>query len=507
MSKSMSTTPRPPDSPLPSPSDSRAWAATPASWAMYASRGRWKYFAHLHKLNEKLLDLTTGKLRKLVVTFPPRWGKSELCSRYLPGWFMGVKHGARVIIASHTESLSAAWALKCRNDFAEFGQDLFGASVSSDLARQGEWSTTKGSSIYAVGVGGAVVGRGADLLVVDDPIAGMEEAESESGRVKLLDWLYSEALSRLQEHGVALLIGTRWRVNDIIGSVMESGGWEHLLLPALGEDGQSTAPGLFSTGELLTRKAQLPPHIWEGMYQGSPFVRGGGIFPMDRIGHLQERPVNPMVVRAWDLAASTHGDYTGGLLLGRIADGSYVVLDLERFRLPPGERDERIKATAVRDGRYVPVLFEQEPGSAGLVQFEALRKFLVGYRVMGERPVGSKEMRAGPVASIAWAGLLKVLDGQGWTKDFLGELEAFPSGAHDDSVDALTLGYNWLSQRTLYVPPPSGVHHRSRYTPEQLMLMGIHPGEFPEDSKPRSPMDAFRCPSPFPRRGGWRFGP
>src|SRR5688572_27886744 len=194
----------------------------PAAYAKLASRGQWRTAPHLEFICDHLVRLWRGEIKRLAISVPPRHGKSLLVSQYFPGWWLGTRPADNVILTSYQERLTRRWSRKVRDDLALWGPKIWGhgpharASVSSwDVWKGG---TRTGGSLDAVGTGGALTGKGAHLLVVDDPFKGKSEADSATIRENVWTWFQSEALTRLEAgNSAALLVFTRWHHDDLAG--------------------------------------------------------------------------------------------------------------------------------------------------------------------------------------------------------------------------------------------------------------------------------------------------
>lgn len=215
--------------------------SSPAEFAVRASGGRWQLAPHLALLNRFLLDLAAGAITRLLVTMPPRHGKSEFCSKFFPGWFLGTFPDYRVILASYEADFAAEWGGKVRDLMGEFGPAAFDLEVNPATTASARWDL-KGhfGGMKTAGVGGPITGKGADLLVIDDPIKNAEEAGSAVRREAIWDWYRSTARTRLEPGGRVLLIQTRWHADDLAGRILESAAesgepWVVLKVPALSD--------------------------------------------------------------------------------------------------------------------------------------------------------------------------------------------------------------------------------------------------------------------------------
>ncbi len=454
-----------------------AAGASPASLAIHYSRGTWRPLQHLMKLNEKLLDLATGKIRRLIVTCPPRAGKSELGSHWLPVYLTGTLPNFRTVVTSYEASLATSWALRARRTFAEIAPSLWSLGLDKERNRQNEWSATNGSSVFACGAGGPLTGRGADVAIVDDPHANAEEASSVTMRDKVHEWFAKVLLTRLQQGGRVLVLATRWNRDDLTGRLLQGPEkWEQLLIPALDERDYSYAEELFTTEQLRRTRAEVGSHVWQTMFQGDPVSKDAAFFRPENFPIVDAAPEKLLKVRGWDLAASSHGDYTCGALLGRWKD-RYIILDCVRGQWPPGHRDEKILEVVKRDGREVRQVFELQPSAAGLTEAEYMRQVFSGFRIEHVPARGPKLLRAQPVAGYSESKRISILRASSWNKNLLDELEAFPGGRHDDQIDALAHSFNALMKSGLNWDPErsSGQDWRARYASCNCGVMGGWP--------------------------------
>src|SRR5690348_3861723 len=235
-----------PPSPVSPPNSSHELQAlatgTPAGLAWVASDGRWQYAPHLRLLSDALWRVAAGHIRRLMVFMPPRHGKSELVSHYFPAWYLGTRPNRRVILTSYEADFAATWGRKVRDVLAEFGPTLYGVRVRDDSSAANRWDLAEHTGgMVTAGVGGPITGRGADVLIIDDPVKNADDALSATMRERVWEWWRSTAYTRLEPSGAAVLVMTRWHEDDLAGRLlgeMEQGGehWEVLRLPAIAEE-------------------------------------------------------------------------------------------------------------------------------------------------------------------------------------------------------------------------------------------------------------------------------
>jgi predicted phage terminase large subunit-like protein len=318
-----------------------------------------------------------------------------------------------------------------------------------------------GGEYLAVGVRGAMVGRRADLVIIDDPIKSNAEADSPVQRDRVWDWFRSDLTPRLKPKARIVLIMTRWHEDDLCGRLLnrqDSGEWRCLTIPALAEEQDllNRAPGdpLWPEQEdiraLLRRRTSVGERAWVSQYQQSPRPDSGTLFKvgcLEFVDALAPETLAP-VVRAWDLAATdatgrNDPDWTVGVKLTRNSSGRYIVIDVIRLRGGPREVEDSIVAAARTDGRGVTIGLPIDPGQAGKSQVAYLTSQLAGYHVSSSKETGAKATRATPIASQIAVGNVTLLRAN-WNHAFIEELRDFPFGRKDDQVDALSHAFEML---------------------------------------------------------------
>jgi predicted phage terminase large subunit-like protein len=437
---------------------------TPAGFAAWTSRGKWVLAPHLSLLNFKLLEVAAGRIKRLIVSMPPRHGKSELLSRHFPAWYLGTFPDRRIMLASYEADFAASWGRKSRELLQEFGQELFGIKVSDTSSSNARWDLANtGGGMASVGMGGALTGKGAHVLIIDDPVKGAEQAASAIEREAQWEWFNSTAATRLEPGGSIVVVMTRWHEDDLAGRLLRSAGegsgevWEELRLPALAEEndllgrneGDALWPERFTREELEKIRDARGAYWWSALYQQRPVPRGGQMFKRSWFEIVDELPVSGLsFVRYWDKAFTEGGGaYTAGVLMAKHSSGIYYIVDVVRGQWESGSRDEMILETARRDAEEfhrVKVWLEQEPGSTGRDSCAVLIKRLAGFIVEADKVTGSKEERADPLASQAQAGNIKIVRAS-WNAAYLDELTIFPRGKYKDQVDASSGAFNKLA--------------------------------------------------------------
>ena len=420
---------------------------------------------HIHLLNDAIVEtIQTGG--RLIVMMPPRHGKSEMCSHWLPTWILSCWPEKEIILTSYAADFAAEWGRKAR-DSAERA----GVRLRPDVQSASRWMTKAGGGMVTAGVGGGVSGRGADVLFCDDPVKNAEEANSPTYRQRMWDWWRSTAMTRLQPGAAVIIIMTRWHMDDLAGRCLreEPGVWRVLSLPALAEgddilgraEGEALWPERYPASE-LAKVRERGVYWWNALYQQRPYGREGAMFNRGWFGIVPQAPASAMRVRYWDKAATAGGgSYTAGVLVASTGNGLFYLEDMVRGQWSSGEREKQILATARSDAaKYrntVAIVIEQEPGSGGKDSVEATIRNLVGHPAYADRPSGSKDVRAQPLAAQAEVGNIMLVQGR-WNEDWLAEASEFPVGENKDAVDATSGAFNALAP-----PLPGDGHQRIVY--------------------------------------------
>lgn len=399
---------------------------------------------------------------RAIINMPPRHGKTQTVSKLFPAYMLSRYPDMRLIMASYGATLAKNNSRFVRNliNSAKYQQLYPHIKLASDSQAVDTWDISgyAGGAI-AAGVGGGITGHGGNLIIVDDPIKNRAEAESATYREKLKSWFTDDLLTRLEEPGGAIvLMNTRWHMDDLAGWLLsddDTNEWRVLSLPAIAGDndplgrepGAALWPDRYPLEILEKRQVRMGAYAFESLYQQSPLPPGGGLFDTAHIEIVEYPPECTQVVRFYDLAvtAKRTADYTVGLKLGVTADEEFIVFDVWRAQRELPDVHEAIVQNAAMDGKDVHIRLEAE--KAGVVQLQYLLRDnrMRPYVIDAVPPQGDKYTRAAPVAARANAARLKLVRGV-WNRAFIDELSVFPSGTHDDQVDALSGAYEMLDE-------------------------------------------------------------
>lgn len=444
--------------------------------AQHLSRGKWQPLAHLEILNEKVVEavMTGGRL---IVEIPVRHGKSELCSRWTPVWFLENWPELQVALASYEQSWAVTKFGRWVRNTIEQNHRQLNVRLAKDLTGASEWLTTREGGMFTTGIGGPLTGRGVHLGVIDDPIKNREEANSQLQRDKVWDWFEDAFETRMEPGGSIIIVMARWHVDDIVGRLksqadaddddpeIEMDDWKILNMPALCKDpvtdplgrqmGEALWPEKWPRKSLLRRSKS--PRRWASLYQQDPRPEEGNAFNREWFKYADRMPEKARPVASWDLAGTekqkkSDPDYTAGGLVAEYKGDWFVVLR-DRFRDTPHRVRQQIKKRAKQDGKRVKIIIPEDPGQAGKDQSEAYRReHLKGFIVKTPRITGSKELMAEAFSDQAEAGNVYLVTHSGnkhLLEPFLQEAEQFPDGVHDDFIDFISLGFNFLAGKSV----------------------------------------------------------
>jgi predicted phage terminase large subunit-like protein len=409
----------------------------------------WRW-PHLDFIKAQLNRVTSGEIRRIILSVPPRHGKSELVTVRYSAWFLENDPTRRVIVGAYNQTLANKFSRKIRR-IAETRIPL-----SKERNAAEDWETQEGGGCRAVGVGSGVTGMGGDLLIIDDPVKNREEANSPTYRDKVWDWFRDDLYTRCEPGASIILIMTRWHEDDLAGRILagdDKDSWTGINLPALAEDddplnrplGAALCPERYDATELASIRTVLG-NSFNALYQGSPLPLEGGMFKRPWFEIVGASPAQATRVRFWDKAGTEGGDgaRTAGVKMARAADGLFYIEDVVSGRWSAHQRETVIKQTAEMDGRSVAVWVEQEPGSGGKESAENTIRNLAGWTVRADRVTGDKATRAEPLAAQCEAGNVKLVKGD-WNSAFLDELTVFPQGKYKDQTDAASGAFNKLA--------------------------------------------------------------
>jgi predicted phage terminase large subunit-like protein len=404
---------------------------------------------HHRLVAEKLEAVERGEIDRLMLLMPPRHGKSELASRRFPAFYLGRRPDRQLISVSASAPLAEDFGRDVRNlILSEEYRALFDTKLAEDSQAKNKWHTQAGGIYYTLGIGGQVMGRGADVLLIDDPFANMAEALSETTRKTVYDWYTGTAYNRLQPNGAIVLINHRMHEEDLSGMLLQqqaAGGdkWHVVELPAISVDGEPLWGAAYPIEALERIKRNTLPRFWSALYQQKPTPDEGDYFKADWLKPYKIEP-DKREMRIYggsDYAVTADGgDYTVHIVVGIDPAGRMYLLDLWRGQ---AASDTWIEAFCDLVKEWKPMAWAEETGQirAGVGPFlEKRMRERKAYVYREQFPTrGDKAVRAQSIRGrMALEGLYVRMTAP-WFAELQRELLTFPAGKHDDQVDALGL--------------------------------------------------------------------
>lgn len=470
--------------------------------AAYAGRPHIQYLSD--RLTEAVRAVERGENRYMTISMPPRMGKSTLTSINLPIWLLRQHPGWKIGLISHSPQLATAWGRQVRR-FVEEDGERWGIKIASDAGAVSEWQTTRGGGIVSRSAPGqSITGLGFKVMLMDDVVKDFADAHSESKREAIWDWWQANAVTRLEPPFLCIAIATRWHEDDFIGRLLnpamnpDADKWENVIFPALAEEndplGREPGDPLYSPlvsetrEEALERwdglKRSVGAYMWEALYQQHPTPADGSIF---NLGWLRFWTTDPSKVKegdpsvilqprerlergqwldSWDLTfkGSSTSDYAVGQRWCRQGADRFLIAQqrgqwsftqtLEKMLrwCNAGDLDDK----ASPGGSFVHQRLVEDAAN-GTAAIDVLRKKVAGIKPI--KPRSSKEVRARAVTPEIESGNVYLPHpsdpGNGWVNELISEMRAFPSGKHDDMVDALSMGLLGLrdaGEASIFVP-------------------------------------------------------
>ena len=468
----------------------------------YAGRPHIQYLSD--RLAEAVRAVENGENRYMTISMPPRMGKSTLTSINLPIWLLRQHPDWKIGLISHSPQLATAWGRQVRR-FVEEDGEKWGIKIAGDAGAVSEWQTTRGGGIVSRSAPGqSITGLGFKVMLMDDVVKDFADAHSESKREAIWDWWQANAVTRLEPPFLCIAIATRWHEDDFIGRLLnpaknpDADKWENVIFPAIAEEddplGREPGDPLYSPlveetrEEALERwdslKRSVGSYMWEALYQQHPTPADGSIF---NLGWLRFWTTDPSKVKdgddsvillprerlergqwldSWDLTfkGSSTSDYAVGQRWCRQGPDRFLVAQqrgqwsftqtLEKMLrwCNAGDLDDK----ASPGGSFVHQRLVEDAAN-GTAAIDVLRKKVAGIKPI--KPRSSKEVRARAVTPEIESGNVYLPHpsdpGNGWVNELISEMRAFPSGRHDDQVDALSMGLLGLrdaGQASLFVP-------------------------------------------------------
>lgn len=430
----------------------------------------WQPYRHLQLLNDRLMDLVEGRSSRLIVTMPPRHGKSLLCSLYFPAWFLNKYPDRRVILCSYGDDFASEWGRKVR-DLIKGHQEELAITVNEASKAADRWDVQghKGG-MKTAGVGGQITGRGAHLMIIDDPVKDAAEAHSATIREQKWDWWRTTAHTRLEPGAVVVVIQTRWHEDDLTGRILKDHpeDWEVINLPALAEEndplgrqpGEALCPERYDENALGAIRTAVGNQAWSALYQQKPQPESGGFFKRpdfrywrrneqsEGFTYLLDDPAQGTTLipqqECWrfitmDLALTTRttSDYTVAAVwdvAGYLDPAPLILRHVHRERIEGAEHEQLVRNLWKT---WQPSFIGIEEALHGSLVLAQARRDGIIVRPLKHR-TKDKAFRAKDAALLCENHRVYFPKKATWLADWEHELLMFPSGTYDDQVDVLS---------------------------------------------------------------------
>ena len=434
---------------------------------------------HHRHVAEKFNKIATGEIKRLIVNMPPRHTKSEFASYLLPSWMVGRNPKLKIIQATHTGELAIKFGRKAKHliDSEEYSK-IFKTRLQEDSKAAGRWETAQGGEYFAAGVGGAITGRGADLLIIDDPHSE-QDALSASALEHAYEWYTSGPRQRLQPGASIVLVMTRWSTKDLTAMLLKQqkevkgDQWTVIEFPAIMEHGP-VWPGYWGQEELDKIKATLPVAKWNAQWMQNPTSEEGAIIKREWWRKWKSENIPPLhhVIQSYDTAymkketADFSAITTWGVFFPTEDSGAnLILLDAIKGRYEFPE----LRRKALENYKYwQPESVLIEAKAAGLPLTYELRKMDIPVVTFTPSKGNDKHVRVNSVAPLFESGMIWAPDYQ-FAQEVIEECAAFPYGDHDDLVDTTTQAVmrfrqgGFVAHPEDYVEPKREIIQRTYY--------------------------------------------
>ena len=438
-----------------------------ASWARHCG---YEPALHHQRLIEELEAVANGECKRLIINLPPGSAKSTYSSILFPAWFLCSRPDAAMIAASNTQDLAESFGRRIRN-LIQQEHRVLGYRLSADSKAAGEWSTTMGGGYLAAGIGGTITGRRADLALIDDPVKGAEDADSDSYRNKQWEWYLMELKTRLKPGAPIILILTRWHEDDLAGRILaeEGEGWRVISIPMEAEENDpiGRSPGERLWPEYFTPEmvadAKKNPRVWSALYQQRPAPEEGDFFKREWLKPYaaEDLPADLVVYSASDHAVGLRDDASRTCLLSVGIDPAGTIWVLPDIFWKRADTEEVSNAMLAMMKRRKPLTWWAERGhiskSMGPFLRQRMREENTYVNLEEVTPAKDKKTRAQSIQGRMSMGCVRFPTFASWWSDAMAEMLGFPHGKHDDFVDTLAhigMGIDRMAGSVVVKPRP-----------------------------------------------------
>ena len=428
--------------------------------------------SHHKEVAKKFNEIAEGKVKRVIINMAPRHTKSEFASYLLPAWMVGRNPKLKIIQSTNTTELSVRFGRKAKAlmDSPEY-KEVFQTRLKEDSQAAGKWETQQGGEYYAAGVGSAITGRGADLLIIDDPHTEQDAMNAQS-LDRTYEWYTSGPRQRLQPGGTIVIVMTRWNEKDLAGRLIsaqkepKADQWEVIEFPAIMPSGKPLWPEYWNIKDLEGVKASIPLSKWNAQYMQNPTAEEGSLIKREwwQPWEKEELPALQHVIQSYDTAfmKKETADYsaitTWGIFFPDEDSGAnLILLDAVkgRFEFP------ELRRKALEQYKYWnPESVIVEAKASGLPLTYELRQMDIPVINFTPSKGNDKHVRVNTVAPLFESGMIWAPD-QKFAEEVIEECAAFPHGDHDDLVDSMTMAVMRFRQGGLIKHPEDYVEEKT----------------------------------------------
>lgn len=424
-----------------------AWRITPCRVAEKLSKNKFIRYPHIRYISRTIAREVSKGNARIVISMPPRHGKSWLTSLWTPTWYLGLEPDKNIILASYEADFASHWGRNVRNLISEH-QETLGVRLTEDSTAANRWNTPEGGGMVTAGVGGPITGRGGHLMIIDDPVKNYEDAMSALKRERNIDWFNSTFYTRAEPGASMIVLMTRWHERDLAGYLLKEheDDWTEIKLPALAEEndllgrplGGALCPERYDNEALHKISKAVGTKVWNALYQQRPSAEEGNIIRRDWLRFHNGCTTYDELIQSWDMTftGKATSDFVVGTVWARHGSQKFL-LDRVKARIGINETIEAfIKLSEKWPSSLVKLIENKANGPA----VEDLLKKRISGIILWE-PQGDKVSRANAVAPQFEAGNVFLPDPimNPWINDYIESLVNFPNAEHDDDVDSTTM--------------------------------------------------------------------
>lgn len=433
------------------------WRLDLCKYANRLSQGKWKPWSYLSCASDIVQKAIYRGNGRVIINMPPRHGKSELFSHWLPVWYLDMFPTNRILFTSYGGEFASEWGRTVRDELRDNPFTI--SKPRRDVSAVVFWKTTAGGMMKTAGVDGPIVGRGGDLIIIDDPYKDWKEALSTTIQKTTIDWFNKTLRHRFEPGATVILIQTRWHENDLTGYLLNNHNekWDHIRFPALAEEedilgrkeGDALCPERYSREELL-RMQEHDPLMFAGLFQQRPSVLEGNIIKRDWIQTYQHVPDNlEDHLQSWDFTFKKTGmSYVVGQVWGK--DGANIyLLDQIRGKMDYVEARQAIRAMSYNWPKVLTKLVEDKANGPAIIS--DLKNELSGIIPIPVNAGDSKTARLSSVASFFQARNIWIPENKPWTKAYIEALVNFPNHSSDDEADATSQALSYYKNNVVNI--------------------------------------------------------